>query len=1142
MSRLARAIVLGTGVLALPLLAHAQFPTLTSSSPPVVAQGARNIRLTLTGTNFAPDAQVQISPPLASLGESVVDNPATDITVDSVVRVSDTLILAVINVSPQAVIGLRAVDVINPDGSTADPGSMTSRPLRVTLSTSLAAPLEVRTIAITHPRNGTVVTQGDILYGEAMLAGVGSGTITGEWLWDGNVSEQFAVLMSGGERATLRTARSLPTLYVGLHRLELRITSPNRLQSLPVEIVVNPGDWKLLRLLAPAYAAAAAADRPPLLRWTIVPGAAVYQVGFVTEPFYNSIERWYDVADSQWRVPEDVWTELPDGQLYWTVRVVETSGETRKPAPLRPLWRLPANALAPTAPPASGPTGTLEFTWTELTPPPVYRVTLSRDAEGRDVVRRFLLRDSRLQLRSPQTLLQPGQTYFWRVEAFTNDGQLILVGPAQSFVAGQMPAPTADRRRAAPYEIASLVVPPPPSLAERIVNRSPAPGEKVAQARPLVVVGFKDKIDPAEALLVVDDTDITGLAKFTPTGMSALVMVPLANGTHEITVGIGADLDKWTFTVAMPEPKAWKAPEAVTSPPSYAPGSDAEAPPPTAPATSPAPEAADTDYLPEYTMQLSSNTQWISGSEPDEADTNAMSVASRLTYQNGPWRSEINGSGLLSSLFNPEPRHSLGRFNDYVFRVAYDQPRWGANVRFGILAPDLYSGSEFVTSAAPRQGVEPSLRTPAGTFFFFSNTDDQGSGGGSGVAFDQALRGAGYLAPLPEDRATLRFMWLSAEDKGAPTIVSFDALGNPILTTDPLANASAGDAYGGLLVVKLGGTWAWTSEYAWSYTNPDLSSLSPDGRPFGRAWRSGVTGVWWSTSIGVAFRDVSPAFANPANPSLSKNSNPDRRGLDAILSRPTPIGTLSANYQFLQSDVRSDERPQISQHSLRASWSRSLTATTVLTLGGNELRTTTGELPPAALALPPDQQRALLRDQRRAGFDAMLSQNVGTVTLSVGGTRDWFRDHLEEERNAINSSVIVSANWNHGSVFQLQSNLSVNWVAGEDTSVGDTRVITVYLQPMLTWQRAGLSFAPLIAVSDTRTQLGTGALTADSLSTQYLARLTWQMPGPLKFSSLSFEGGRVKMQDDIALTSVTDKRFLLVWTLVGSYSRPPLAR
>lgn len=1121
---------------------------LSSVAPSLVAQGGREIRLTLVGSSFRRGARVVISPPLTDVSPiPFIFPPATDISVDSVAVVSSTLILAVINVRSDAEPGVRAVVVLNPVGTEFEPP--TPQLLRVTLRTSLAAPLEIQTVVITHPRNGTVVSQGDVLYAEGILAGVGSGTVTGEWLWDGNVSEQFAVLMTGGERTTLRTARSLPTLNLGLHRLELRITSPNRLQSRPVEIVVNPGDWRLLRLLAPRYGAAAAADNPPLLRWTMVPGADKYQVGFTREPFYNTIERWHDVSDTQWRVPEEVWNDLPAGELYWTVRVVETSGETRKPAPLRPLWRLEAGALAPAAPaPTRTAAGTLLLEWQPLAAAGFYRVTISRDADGRDVVRRFLVAEPRVDLRSLSNALQPGQTYFWRVEAFTGDGQLILAGPWQGFMPGQQTSPSARERRVTPYEIASLVVPPPPGLAERIVSRSPGPGEKVTQARPAIVVEFKDKIDPTEAILVVDDTDITGLVKFTETRMSVQVVVPLANGAHEITVAVGADLDKWTFTVEVPAKKEWAAPETVPPAPAYAPGTDAEAPPPpsAAPAAAPTPPAkapaAETDYLPEFTTQLSSNTQWISGSEPDEADTNALAVASRTTYQDGPWRFESNGSGLLSSLLNPEPRHSLGRFNDYVFRLAYDQPRWGGNLRFGIIAPALYAGSEFVTSAAPRQGVEPSLRTPAGTFSFFSNTDDQGLGGGSGVAFHQDLRGASYQAPLPEERASFRFMWLNAQDTGIPTKVAFDSFGNPTFTVDPLAVATAGDAYGGLLVVQLGGTWAWTSEYAWSYNNPNLLVLTPGGRPFGRAWRTGATGIWWSTSIGVAFRDVGPSFATPANPSLSQNSNPDRRGLDVTLSRPTPIGTLSGSYQFLQSDVRSDERPQLSLHNLRGSWTRSLTATTVLSVGANEMRTFTGELPPATLLLPPDQQRALQSDQRRLGFNASITQSVGSVTLSLGGTRDWFHDRLEEARNLINSSFLVSANWNSGSVFMLQSNFSVNWIAGEDTSIGDTRVVTLYLQPMLTWQRARLSFTPLIAVTDTETLLGSGALTADTLSTQYLGRLTWQMPGPLKFSTLSLEGGRTKTRDAILPTSVTDNRFLLIWTVLGSYNRPPGVR
>ena len=58
----------------------------------------------------------------------------------------------------------------------------------------------------------------------------------------------------------------------------------------------------------------------------------------------------------------------------------------------------------------------------------------------------------------------------------------------------------------------------------------------------------------------------------------------------------------------------------------------------------------------------------------------------------GPWTTEVNGSGLLNSTAGPDPRHALGRFNDYVLRMAYERQRWNGNLRFGVLASSLYTG------------------------------------------------------------------------------------------------------------------------------------------------------------------------------------------------------------------------------------------------------------------------------------------------------------------------------------------------------------------------------------------------------------------------------------------------------------------
>src|ERR1035441_65136 len=206
-------------------VSSAPSPSLISVSPQFTGQGADHIRMTLVGANFRPGATVVISPPLAAVSDSNGHTRATDVSVVSVVVANSGLMTALFSVSPTATLPnanlpVRAVDVLNLDG-TSTAGSFTgaggtSQPLRVQSSNSLGAPLSVLNMALTHPRDGTVVAQGQELNAEAILAGTGTGSVIGQWVWDGNVVEQFSASIVGGQSTTIRTRQSLPTWYLGL--------------------------------------------------------------------------------------------------------------------------------------------------------------------------------------------------------------------------------------------------------------------------------------------------------------------------------------------------------------------------------------------------------------------------------------------------------------------------------------------------------------------------------------------------------------------------------------------------------------------------------------------------------------------------------------------------------------------------------------------------------------------------------------------------------------------------------------------------------------------------------------------------------------------------------------------------------------
>lgn len=917
-------------------------PTLISVGPAIATQGSQHLQLTLRGTNFRPGASVVISPPLASVQLSQANQPAGDIVVENVSLLGSSLITVVITTSPNATPGLRAVDVANADstntGSQPALGSATSKPLSLAVGNSLAAPLGIRTIAITQPRDGLVISQGDEFFAEAVLAGTGTGTVTGEWVWDGAVTEQFAIPLTGGERALLKTQRGLPTLSLGLHTLELRITAPNLLASRPIQIVVNPGTWQSMRLLRPAPGAVITNGKPPLLKWLPVAGASYYQVGFSARPFFSSIRDWHDVTDSEWQVSQQTWFELPDGDLYWTVRVVEASGIIRKPLPMRRLIKSPTQAQ-----------------------------TTRPDTRGGPV--------DAVDVQTPQG------------------------------------------------------------------NREPAPAVE-PQTPPAPATEGKTDAEPAPA----------------------------------------------------------------TAPPAEQP---AAAPP----------------VFSSHQTQISMNTQWVSGSA---ADSNVVALAQQSSYQNGPWRAEINGSGFLNSILGPEPRHALGRANDYLFRLAFDHAHWGTNLRFGVLAPSLYTGSEFITTAVARQGMEPSLRTRAGNFGFWANTNDITPGAGVNANFHQQLMGGSYEAPLPQNRALVRMMWLSSRDQGQPAPSLFNNNGVASTTADFLATRSRADSYGGLVQLHLGPQWLWTSEYAWSYNNGGLG-IAGSPLQFGRAWRTGIAGMRWQTQFTFNYRDTGPNFSNPANPALSRLAVPGRRGTDAAVSRVFRIGTFMAGYQFLQSDVGNRQQPTVSVHNLTGGWSRNITATTVASLQVHEARTVSGEAPPNAAPA------ALQTDTRDLGTNVSVTRTFRNFTLGALASRDWFRNRVLNAANVITSSTGVNANFKARSWLQINSNVSVNWIAADKQTVGSTRTVSAFIQPMITWKRTGLAVSPLITLGQSQTELSSGIFLTDTLNSQYGGRLSWQWPGPLKFSTLSLDGTHVKLHNALSGLEQNDTRALLLWTLVWGH-------
>src|SRR5262249_40111028 len=199
---------------------------------------------------------------------------------------------------------------------------------------------------------------------------------------------------------------------------------------------------------------------PPLLRWKVVPGAAKYQVGFSSRPYFATVEKWYDAADNRWQVPDDVWRAQPEGELFWTVRTIEMSGLSHRPLPLRSIFHASEGSLTTVRPePGRTAAGNTLLEWKPVAQRAFYLITVRSDGEGRRVIRRYVAARPQLDLRAVDDRLEAGKTYFWRVDALSPSGKLLMSGPPQSFVASPKRKAELRDRRGEVVQLASLGMP-----------------------------------------------------------------------------------------------------------------------------------------------------------------------------------------------------------------------------------------------------------------------------------------------------------------------------------------------------------------------------------------------------------------------------------------------------------------------------------------------------------------------------------------------------------------------------------------------------------------------------------------------------------------------------------------------------------
>lgn len=242
---------------------------------------------------------------------------------------------------------------------------------------------------------------------------------------------------------------------------------------------------------------------------------------------------------------------------------------------------------------------------------------------------------------------------------------------------------------------------------------------------------------------------------------------------------------------------------------------------------------------------------------------------------------------------------------------------------------------------------------------------------------------------------------------------------------------------------------------------------------------------------------------------------------------------------FQQSNVHDADLPEQEMNSATATWSKNLDKVTALSISGHDVLTFTGYVPPAVMALSSDEQLALKADQRDSGVNLNLSRQLSkTTSLNMSGTRDWFDNHLVQDSNAITTSALAGSNWIPKPYFQLNANVSLNWVAGAPSVVGTTRNLSAYLQPTVKWLRAGLQVLPLASVNQSRTMLENGSRTSDLLSQQYGGRIGWVLPHRMRFTVLTLDGEYNDVKDPVGAFHSQGTTLYLLATFSWDFKRP----
>lgn len=984
---------------------HGYVTELTQLVPGNAAIPSEGVTLTLLGRGFR-------------RGQSLVSSdPAVQVLSFQVA--SPSVASAVLRVLPGARPGPVRLDIRDPLGRGTGWQDLIPR-LTLVPSGALSAPLSVRDAAVVFPPPGTLLSPDAPLMARGALVTSGSGVVIGRFLLDGMAFDQFTAVAGGGAPVEVSARVPIPYTGPGTHDLQVEVLSPQHFLSGAVRIVGADQSRSALALLGPAEGGSVSAA--PTFRWTFVPGASGYEVALAPENGQGPRYRWRSHG-AEFEPPPAEWAAVKPGAYRWTVRPVFPGGALGPSAPSHGLFVGGASVALRLAPPAPGSRpGTLLLRWEGGPAGAYYRLEFTLGGE-----RLFdaLTPDSRYLLRLPAG----AEAVAFSVTAISPDGRP-LGPPARG---------TAEGPRSERYAEPRVLFAAGPAAVTAV---APGDGSTVSLSRPSISARWQGAVDPEDAVLFLDTTDVTAMAAFQPGGLTYTPVLDLSPGPHTVRLSLGTADHSWTFTVSGGVPEA-KSPPAGAAPP----GASPEKAPETGPKGGPTGS---------WTAQAALTFAGVSGSNPDQADTLRGTLTGQSDLGNGAghFKSTVDASWRRDL---QEPRHAVNESRSWLLSGGAKGEKASLDAQAGYGAAEILGGSQFLSPGLTRGAGQLRLGTPAGEFGAYASFDENIPGVGSAAGTGEVrVRAASYALPLPSKDFDVRLLGMWTDR---------DAAGN-----DP---GATGRVLGALGTFRISPAFALTLEAARSNQHPAGAASFQ-----GNAFRLGISGNAAGLAYAVNLRRVDGDFTNTANPGFEAGGVSDRQGGDLQLSRSFGKLATSFDLQYAKDGVGGTSTVPSARHwQAHLGFAHPLGKACAVALDLNGTRDRGGE--DLSKGLP-----GVRRNQE--GLVLALTQRAGRLSFAESYTGQRVRDSANPASGVDLDSLVLTAGGSFTDNLGLAATASLSRT-DLPVGVGSTDVAVVSLSPTWTIPEARLTVLPQYLYTRTKSDSGT----ADSRLDEYGLTVQW---------------------------------------------------